>query len=180
LQVVAVEGLFVGVELACLQRRIRCDNAALVRGDQRWPLLRRPRARSPPAQRDAIAGAFLLSKNGAPTVRFIWGKLDHFFDHVERGRRRRLEIESAEQSCANPTPNARSRAVRASEPLVPREQMRLDIERILGRMTGYPSVAAHHGSRDVEHKHPPDVAPARVPIFRAGRAEAVDAASTRA
>jgi hypothetical protein len=48
------------------------------------------------AQRDAIAGAFLvLSKDGPPTVRFIWEKLDHFLDHVDRGRRRRLAQEQA-------------------------------------------------------------------------------------
>jgi hypothetical protein len=45
------------------------------------------------AQRDAIAGAFVASKDGPPTVRFIWEKLDHFFDHVDRGRRRRLADE---------------------------------------------------------------------------------------
>jgi hypothetical protein len=45
------------------------------------------------AQRDAIAGAFLVSKQAPPTVRFIWEKLDHFLDHVERGRRRRLAEE---------------------------------------------------------------------------------------
>jgi hypothetical protein len=37
------------------------------------------------AHRDAIAGAFLASRDGPPTVHFIWSKLDHFFDHVERG-----------------------------------------------------------------------------------------------
>lgn len=47
------------------------------------------------AQRDAIAGAFLDSKGGPPTVRFIWEKLDHFLDHVERGRRRRFAEERA-------------------------------------------------------------------------------------
>ena len=30
------------------------------------------------AHREAIVGAFLVSKDGPPTVRFIWGKLDHF------------------------------------------------------------------------------------------------------
>jgi hypothetical protein len=41
------------------------------------------------AHGDAIAGAFIASKDGAPTARFIWEKLDHSFDRVERGRRRR-------------------------------------------------------------------------------------------
>jgi len=47
------------------------------------------------AHRDALAGAFLVSKDGPPTVRFIWEKLDHFLDHMERGRRRRLADERA-------------------------------------------------------------------------------------
>jgi len=36
------------------------------------------------AHHEAIVGAFCASKNGPPTVRFIWGKLDHFFDHADR------------------------------------------------------------------------------------------------
>jgi hypothetical protein len=39
------------------------------------------------ANRAAIQGAFCASKEGAPTVRFIWAKLEHFLEHVERGRR---------------------------------------------------------------------------------------------
>jgi hypothetical protein len=39
------------------------------------------------AQREAIIGAFCASKDGPPTARFIWEKLDHFQEHVERGRR---------------------------------------------------------------------------------------------
>jgi hypothetical protein len=61
------------------------------------------------AQRDAIAGAFHVSKDGPPTVRFIWGKLDHFLDHVERGKGRRLARERAAEPIARenagpPTP----------------------------------------------------------------------------
>ena len=45
------------------------------------------------AQRDAIAGAFVASKDGPPTVRFIWEKLDHFLDHcVTRALPRLLTI----------------------------------------------------------------------------------------
>jgi hypothetical protein len=40
------------------------------------------------ALRDSIVGAFSASKEGAPTSRFIWGKLEHFLEHVERGRRK--------------------------------------------------------------------------------------------
>jgi hypothetical protein len=40
------------------------------------------------AQRMALAGAWLVSRDQAPTVRFIWGTQEHFLAHVERGRRR--------------------------------------------------------------------------------------------
>jgi hypothetical protein len=40
------------------------------------------------AHRDAIDGAFQASKDGPPTARFIWGKLEHFLEHAERGERR--------------------------------------------------------------------------------------------
>jgi hypothetical protein len=59
------------------------------------------------AQRDAIAGAFLVSKDGPPTVRFIWEKLDHFLDHVDRGHRRRLAEERAMHRITPPAPRAR-------------------------------------------------------------------------
>jgi hypothetical protein len=38
--------------------------------------------------RDSIAGAFCASKDGPPTSRFIWGRLEHFVEHVELGRRK--------------------------------------------------------------------------------------------
>jgi hypothetical protein len=81
------------------------------------------------AQRDAIAGAFLVSTEGAPTVRFIWGNLDHFFDHVERGRRRRLADERAVLLRATRTP---ARTVHRALARVPREQMSADLERLFG------------------------------------------------
>jgi hypothetical protein len=37
---------------------------------------------------EAIDGAFHASKDGPPTARFIWGKPEHFLDHVEQGGRR--------------------------------------------------------------------------------------------
>jgi Helix-turn-helix domain len=40
------------------------------------------------ANRAAIDGALCASKEGAPTARFIWAKLEHFLDHVERGSRK--------------------------------------------------------------------------------------------
>ncbi|MGH7439847.1 MAG: hypothetical protein ACRENE_29515, partial [Polyangiaceae bacterium] len=99
--------------------------AAALEGDAKTAML---------AQRDAIAGAFLASKDGPPTVRFIWGTFDHFLDHVERGRRRRIaEERAAARRAADATAslsrarlaayaNARRGAHRA------REALRLEIE----------------------------------------------------
>jgi hypothetical protein len=47
------------------------------------------------AHREAVDGAFCASKDGPPTSRFIWGKLEHFFEHVEVGRRR-AAVQAAE------------------------------------------------------------------------------------
>jgi hypothetical protein len=81
------------------------------------------------AHRDAIRGAFHVSKIGPPTVRFIWGKFDHF-DHVERGRRRRIAEESTtrrrREAEASPTVPTLQR------PTIPREQMQADLERLFG------------------------------------------------
>jgi hypothetical protein len=49
------------------------------------------------AHRDAIDGAFQASKDGPPTARFIWGKLEHFLEHTERGERRARAEERAAQ-----------------------------------------------------------------------------------
>ncbi len=47
-----------------------------------------PREAKEQAHREAIAGAFEASKAGPPTARFIWGKLDHFLEHLERGHKK--------------------------------------------------------------------------------------------
>jgi hypothetical protein len=47
------------------------------------------------ALRDALAGAFASSKDRHPTVRFIWGHLEHLLDHADRGRKARLASERA-------------------------------------------------------------------------------------
>jgi hypothetical protein len=83
--------------------------------------------------RDAIGNAFAVSKDGPPTVRFIWGKLDHFLDHVERGRRRRLAEERNARMRADT--HGAERALRpalAPSPRVPHEQMATDLERLFG------------------------------------------------
>jgi hypothetical protein len=84
------------------------------------------------AQRDAIAGAFLASKDGPPTVRFIWEKLDHFFDHVDRGRQRRLADEREARLRAHRDPAPPPRVVRLPYATIPHEQMDADLKRLFG------------------------------------------------
>jgi hypothetical protein len=35
---------------------------------------------------DALRGACLVSRGGPPTVRFVWGRREHFMAHAARGR----------------------------------------------------------------------------------------------
>jgi hypothetical protein len=84
------------------------------------------------AHRDAIVGAFLASKDGPPTVRFIWEKLDHFFDHVDRGRRSRLAAERTTRHRAIADVAPTSWVARVPTPGVNREQMHADLERLFG------------------------------------------------
>jgi PAS domain S-box-containing protein len=56
------------------------DSTVLITGETGTGKLR--------AHGEAIDGAFHASKDGPPTARFIWGKLEHFLDHLERGGRR--------------------------------------------------------------------------------------------
>lgn len=82
------------------------------------------------ALRDAIAGAFAASKHGPPTVRFIWEKLDHFLDHVERGRRRRrAEEREARRVVECQQPKERTRAA-ALTPMP--DDVRLELEKLFG------------------------------------------------
>jgi hypothetical protein len=81
---------------------------------------------------DAIAGAFLASRDGPPTVRFIWSKLDHFFDHVERGRRKRAEDERRARPQGTQRSEGLPGSMLASSPTIPRQQMAADLERIFG------------------------------------------------
>jgi hypothetical protein len=83
------------------------------------------------AHREALTGAFAASKDGPPTVRFTWGTLEHFLDHVERGRRllRAEELERRHrQRAASPAP----RVQRAPAPAIPLEQMQADLARLFG------------------------------------------------
>ncbi len=84
---------------------------------------------------DAIRGAFVASKDGPPTVRFIWGKCEHFLDHVERGRCQRLAEERDERLRASPDRVAHalsSRLAPEAAPAVARAQMTADLERLFG------------------------------------------------
>ena len=78
------------------------------------------------AHRDALEGAHLASKDGPPTVRFIWGKLEHFLDHVERGRKKARALRLRDAPVAPPPPAAET------QPGVTSAQVRADIERLFG------------------------------------------------
>ncbi|MFI5296748.1 MAG: helix-turn-helix domain-containing protein [Polyangiales bacterium] len=71
-------------------------------------LLEGDRAKKIETHRRAIDSAFSTSRSGAPTVRFIWGSPDHFFDHVARGEqlerdRAAREARRASRSSVPPT-----------------------------------------------------------------------------
>ena len=83
------------------------------------------------AHHEAIVGAFCASKNGAPTVRFVWGKLDHFFDHLERGRRK-LRAEREAQLRAEREVEPTQRVTRVAAPWIPPAQVQADLERVFG------------------------------------------------
>jgi hypothetical protein len=63
-------------------------------------------------------------------VRFIWEKLDHFLDHVERGRRRRLALErEARRAVERDRPQERTR-VAALAPMP--DSALADLEKLFG------------------------------------------------
>jgi helix-turn-helix protein len=70
------------------------------------------------SQRDAIEGAFRASRR-APTVRYVWEKLEHFFEHAERGRR-------------PPTGERQVAPAAESTECVPVEQLEADLVRLFG------------------------------------------------
>jgi hypothetical protein len=74
-------------------------------------------------QRDAIDGAFRASRR-PPTVRYVWEKLEHFFEHAERGRRA-----TAGPAAEEGKPAATGR--RTAE-CVPVEQLEADLVRLFG------------------------------------------------
>ncbi len=89
------------------------------------------------AHREALDGAYITSKDGPPTARFVWGKLEHFLDHVERGRQKaRADARAARMRDAPPAPPSSARVVQAPQSGVSPSQMRADIERLFGSMGG--------------------------------------------
>jgi hypothetical protein len=87
--------------------------------------------------RDAIAGAFRSSKTGPPAARFIWGRLEHFREHVERGRRMAEADARAKVREASATSLRRdgrtSQAGALAAPTLSVEQMLAGTERLFGR-----------------------------------------------
>jgi hypothetical protein len=67
---------------------------------------------------DALEGAFSASKDGPPTSRFVWGRLEHFFEHAELGRRK----VRVRQAAANDPPG-RGRRAQERPPAPSREEL---------------------------------------------------------
>ncbi len=86
------------------------------------------------ANRDAITGAFCTSKDGPPTSRFIWGRLEHFLEHVDRGRRKAWSEDQVARSRAGDRegPEEASRLSPSDPLIVPRDQVVADLARIFG------------------------------------------------
>lgn len=82
------------------------------------------------AHRDAMANAFVASKEGPPTVRFIWQKPDHFLDHVERGRRLRLARERA--GAPRPRTKAQPSRARLEAPKPIPDDVPIELEKLFG------------------------------------------------
>ncbi len=135
-----------GYRLACARRA--CETEASLRPAPRWfdrcwrtrdqvsacsaALARAIAETKLLAHCDAIAGACSWSRRKRPpTVRFIWQKLDHFFDHVDRGRRRRLAEERAAQLRARKAEPA-PQPIRLQSPAIPCDRMDADLERLFG------------------------------------------------
>jgi hypothetical protein len=83
------------------------------------------------ALRDSIQGAFCASKDGPPTSRFIWGTLDHFLEHVERGRRKRLANERDARAASRAAEVPRPSPI-APTPAIPQAQMEADLAVLFG------------------------------------------------
>jgi hypothetical protein len=92
---------------------------------------------------DAIAGATRRSKTSPPTVRYIWGRIEHFLRHAQRGRQMREAPEPATQTPAErpatsePTQTPAERPATSEPPNTPhvgpsREQMQADLAKLFG------------------------------------------------
>ena len=82
--------------------------------------------------RDAIDGAFCASKEGPPTSRFIWARLEHFLEHVERGRRKASTEERVARSRAQDHERVHPSPPLRTGPITPDEvaAFRAEIEEI--------------------------------------------------
>jgi hypothetical protein len=93
---------------------------------------------------EATAGAFRVSKPGPPRVRFIFGRLEHFREHVDRERRwRDNEAREKERRCAEGAilvaDTRRSQLLPQGSPGVSPATMHADIRRIFPNWRAEPS-----------------------------------------
>jgi hypothetical protein len=108
---------FDGADVA---RVARC--VAAIDGDERTKLR---------ALRDPIDGAFQASHQ-APTVRFIWERLEHFFAHAERGERGRDRTALASASTPRGSTDVLVPAPAAAAERPSPAQMQADLDKLLG------------------------------------------------
>jgi hypothetical protein len=82
------------------------------------------------AHRGALDAAFAASKSGPPTVKFIWGSIEHFLGHVDRGLAiaKKRAAQSAKSVAAPPSSTPPATPPSAEE----RAKMREDIARLFG------------------------------------------------
>jgi hypothetical protein len=98
------------------------------------------------AHRGALDAAFAASRNGPPTVKFVWGSVEHFLAHVDRGRV--LARKLAARLAARVDTSASSSTIATSAPtsVAPpsadaRAKMRADMARLFGADFARPSFA---------------------------------------
>jgi hypothetical protein len=83
------------------------------------------------ALQDSLTGALRRSKATPPTVRYIWGRIEHFLRHAERGRRIRSAAERQAQASVESPTVARNTSAEPQSALS-RAQMAADLAKLFG------------------------------------------------
>jgi hypothetical protein len=80
-------------------------------------------------QKHALLGAWLVSRERAPTVRFIWAEQEHFLEHVESGRKKAHNDAwfARTRAKARPSDEAHSSPALASPPALQAQEQTRDV-----------------------------------------------------